>query len=144
GGQSGFTGGTSFTSATCQPAPCTRTLMPLLPTLGRAILLLAELHDLEAAVAEALLRIEVGDPELAIVRGDAQLDGLDAAPAALVDGVSQQARTETAPACRRLHPDLLDLGARAAAGRDADRGCGDGGVAREGEEPATGIAQDGL
>src|SRR6188472_2486217 len=79
------------------------------PSRVEAILLPAVVHDLEAAVAEALLDVEVGDPELAVVRGHAQLDRLDAAPAALVDGVAQEARAEATAARRRLHPDLLDL-----------------------------------
>src|SRR6478609_7267124 len=74
---------------------------------GEPILLPAVVHDLEAPVSEALLRVEVGDPQLAVVRGHAQLDRLDAAPAALLDRVSQQARAEAAPARGRLHPDLL-------------------------------------
>src|SRR6185312_4559342 len=100
--------------------------------------------DLEAAVAEALLRVEVGDPELAVVRRDAQLDRLDAAPATLLDRVSEQARAEAAPARGGLHPDLLDLGARAAAGRDADRRRRDRGLVGHHEEPAAGVAQDRL
>src|SRR5436190_12610258 len=114
------------------------------PRSGEPILLPAVVHDLEAAVAEALLRVEVGDPELAIVRGHAQLDRLDAAPAALLDGVSQEARSEAASTRRRLHPDLLDLGARAAAGRDPDRRCRDGGLVCDHEEPAARVAQDRL
>src|SRR6185437_5194979 len=109
-----------------------------------AILLPAVVHDLQAAVAEALLRVEVGNPELAVIRGDAQLDRLDAAPTALLDRVPQQARAQAAPARRRLHPDLLDLGARAAAGRDADRRRRDGGLVGHHEEPAARVAQDRL
>src|SRR5438270_7779784 len=102
------------------------------------------LVDQPAAVAESQLRIEVRNPELLVVGADTQLDRLDPAPAALRHHGSEQAAAEALAAGGRLHPDLLDLGARSAAGRDPDRRGGDPAVAGEREEAAARVVEDRL
>src|SRR4029079_19330245 len=73
---------------------------------------------------------------------DAQLDRLDAAPLALGHRPAQQHRADPPAAGGGLNPDLLDFGAAAAAGRDADGGAGQAAIAGQGEEAAAGIDQD--